>query len=112
MLKTRAIQVTSKDNVATVLANTSTGTTVEVFDKHNKLMDTIVLKNDISYGNKLALVQISTGTPIIKYGSKIGIAIKDIEIGEIVHVHNVDSFISVIPESVRHQVITEMGIEV
>ncbi len=110
MKKIRAIQVVLSDNIATILGDAKNGMLVDVYDKNNELTNTIQLKSDINYGNKLALTDIQKGNPIIKYGSKIGISIKNICAGELVHVHNVDSFISVIPESVRKQVISEMGI--
>ena len=46
---------------------------------------------DITIYHKLAVCDISKGSPICKYGEHIGIASCDIKAGEHVHVHNVES---------------------
>jgi altronate dehydratase len=45
----------------------------------------------IPFGHKIALIDLKKGDPIIKYGEKIGLASRDIKIGEWVHTHNVES---------------------
>lgn len=80
----KAIIVDSKDNVATAREKIDSGTILI-----NDIQDDIVAKEDIPFGFKIALKQIATGEPIIKYGYKIGIATRDIAVGELVHVHNV-----------------------
>lgn len=42
----------------------------------------------VPFGHKVALCDITTGAPIIKYGMVIGHATRDILAGEHVHVHN------------------------
>ena len=42
------------------------------------------------FGHKIAVMDIEKGEAIIKYGVKIGVATIDIQIGEHVHIHNVD----------------------
>ncbi|RLG06284.1 MAG: D-galactarate dehydratase, partial [Thaumarchaeota archaeon] len=51
----------------------------------------LVARSDIPFGHKLAIREIPRGEEIIKYGEVIGRATRDIEIGEHVHVHNVES---------------------
>lgn len=46
---------------------------------------------DIPYGHKIALRPIKKGERIIKYGLNIGTATADIQPGDHVHLHNVDS---------------------
>jgi altronate dehydratase small subunit len=49
---------------------------------------TIVLKDPINFGHKFAVRPIELGEDIYKYGEVIGVAVKEIAIGEHVHVHN------------------------
>jgi len=46
---------------------------------------------DITVGHKIARKAILKGEKIIKYGVSIGSAIKDIDFGEHVHMHNIKS---------------------
>ncbi|MCJ8293832.1 MAG: UxaA family hydrolase [Colwellia sp.] len=46
---------------------------------------------DITVGHKIARMEILKGNKIIKYGVSIGSAIKDIALGEHVHMHNIKS---------------------
>lgn len=50
----------------------------------------IASNHTIAAGHKIACEPIDSGRPIIKYGQVIGIASRDINIGDHVHVHNVD----------------------
>ena len=52
---------------------------------------TLVARADIPYGHKIALVPIAAGEQVIKYGLSIGSASTDIQPGDLVHVHNVES---------------------
>lgn len=42
----------------------------------------------VPYGHKIAVVDISKGSPVIKYGQRIGTATADIAVGDHVHTHN------------------------
>ncbi len=46
---------------------------------------------DIPYGHKVALAHIGKGERVIKYAMSLGFATADIEVGEHVHVHNIES---------------------
>lgn len=86
-----ALKVNDKDNVATLFANGVTGgSEVEVQDKSGHRQVLRVLSN-VPYGHKVATQPISLGQLIIKYGEEIGIATKNIQAGEHVHIHNLDS---------------------
>jgi altronate hydrolase len=50
----------------------------------------LIARERVDMGHKLALVPIAAGTPIRKYGQTIGYAIADIEPGAWVHTHNVE----------------------
>jgi len=52
---------------------------------------TLVAQVDIPYGHKLALRDIAAGEQVIKYGLSIGSASINIQAGDHVHVHNVES---------------------
>lgn len=86
-----ALQVNAKDNVATVFENgISAAQIVEVRDKAGNSRF-VTVQNDIPYGHKFAIRSIQNGEIIVKYGEEIGIAVCDIQAGEHVHVHNLDS---------------------
>lgn len=83
-----ALKVDEKDNVATVFENgVVSGMTVAVRDKAGRTEDIKVI-GDVPYGHKIAVKDIETGAPVIKYGESIGAASRDIARGEYVHVHN------------------------
>ena len=52
---------------------------------------TVRLLDDVPFGHKLAIRPIAAGEEIIKYGYPIGRAVRDIQPGEHVHIHNVGS---------------------
>ncbi len=49
------------------------------------------LRDRIPYGHKFAVMDISKGKEIIKYGEVIGRATQDIEAGEHAHIQNIES---------------------
>jgi altronate hydrolase len=82
----KAIQVISDhDNVATALEALETGRQIE-WDGGS-----IVVRDPILRGHKLAIKAIAAGDAVVKYGSPIGIASQDIPAGAHVHTHNVSS---------------------
>ena len=86
-----ALQVHNKDNVATVFGNgVAEGNAVTVRSKRGEEHEVIAL-SAIPYGHKLACTPIRAGEHVVKYGESIGVASKDIRVGEHVHVHNLDS---------------------
>lgn len=89
-VKPTGLKVNDLDNVATLLCNASASCEVEILDKQGKKTSVMAIE-DIPYGHKIALKNVKRGEPIIKYGEQIGIAISDIETGQHVHVHNIES---------------------
>ncbi len=76
------IKIHPSDQVAVALIALPAGTSIET-DGAN-----ILLLEDIPQGHKFALVPISEGEPVIKYGSPIGIAKERIPQGAWIHTHN------------------------
>jgi (2R)-sulfolactate sulfo-lyase subunit alpha len=49
---------------------------------------TLLVKQDVPIGHKVALTDLKVGDTIVKYGEDIGRVIAPLAIGEHVHVHN------------------------
>lgn len=77
--------ISERDNVATALEPLEIGRRVQA----NGV--TVVASETIAAGHKIALLSIAAGNPVIKYGSPIGLASRDITPGAHVHTHNVAS---------------------
>lgn len=82
--------VEKEDNVGTaaveaIEAGEDVGTEGRVTDV------TVTANADIPYGHKIALYEIPKGEQVIKYGLSIGTASEDIQSGDYVHIHNVES---------------------
>ncbi len=73
-----------KDNVATAKSVLKAGTSL-LLSKGKK----IKVREEIPFAHKIALRKISRGGAVIKYGERIGRAVRSIEAGELVHIHNV-----------------------
>jgi len=79
----------SADNVAVALADLKPGETVEF--KVDGESRELRVRDEIPYGHKIALRDISKGEKVIKYGEVIGEATEDIPAGSHVHIHNIRS---------------------
>lgn len=75
------IKIHDNDNVVVALQDISAGTVLE----------NVCAMQDIPAGHKMAIVPISSNDQVIKYGHPIGYAKVDIQAGEWVHVHNVQT---------------------
>lgn len=84
-----AILIDRKDNVATALRQLQQGDSVQVGIEDYSV--TTPLLQDIPFGHKYALKDIRKGETVIKYGEVIGLATEDIQQGQHVHVHNIES---------------------
>lgn len=84
-----AIVIKRQDNVATAIRDIPAGKAATVGIEEKSM--TVKVGQDIPLGHKLALRHIQGGEDILKYGTVIGRAIQDIQPGEHVHVHNVES---------------------
>ena len=78
-----------KDNVVTALTKLEKGQVIHLESKERIL--NITLKDSIPFAHKFAITEIRKGDEIIKYGESIGMATRDIQAGEHVHVHNLQS---------------------
>ncbi len=85
-----ALKVNDVDNVATTFEDLKKGVRVLVTDKRKQTAEYFI-QDDIPYGHKFAIAPIRNGEEIRKYGEVIGVATKNIAIGEHVHVHNLES---------------------
>lgn len=84
-----AIVIKRQDNVATAIRDIRAGKTAAVGVEEERMI--VRASQDIPFGHKLALRPIQGGADIVKYGTVIGRATRDIQAGEHVHVHNVES---------------------
>ena len=89
MLKVKALVINPKDNVATAIDDIKANSKVLV--KIGEKTVEVLVKQDIPFGHKFALKKIGKGEEIVKYGECIGVAKNNIEEGEHVHIHNVES---------------------
>jgi altronate dehydratase len=80
-----AIVISAQDNVATALEPLEPGQTIDVSGS------TLAVHEAIPRGHKVALRAIGAGEIVLKYGSPIGHASRDIASGTHVHTHNVVS---------------------
>jgi altronate dehydratase small subunit len=83
-----ALMITAKDNVATALQKAETGSDVLV--RVGKEIRHVKALEPIPFGFKIAVDRIPAGKSVIKYGEQIGIATRDIGLGELVHIHNIE----------------------
>lgn len=91
------IKIHPLDNVVVALKEIPQGTTLTIFppksgDFKLPAADSVIqitTTADIPAGHKIAVTQIPAGSPIIKYGSRIGFAKETIHAGDWVHVHNI-----------------------
>jgi len=80
----------SVDNVATVLNDVSCGDKILIKFADSTSVHTIVAKDNIPFGFKVALRNIQKGEYVVKYGEVIGKATEFIGEGHLVHIHNVE----------------------
>jgi hypothetical protein len=74
-----------RDNVAIATVDLHTG------DRATVAGTSLVLRDNVMRGHKVALRPLPAGTDVLRYGEVIGASTADIEIGEHVHVHNLIS---------------------
>jgi altronate dehydratase small subunit len=77
-----------EDNIGFIKQDVLKGQKINI--QCQELEDLIDAKEDIPFGFKIALRNISQGEKIYKFGEAIGIASVPITKGEMVHVHNVE----------------------
>ena len=77
------------DNVATAVQVLTKGQTARV--RRNREEVEISIVEDIPYGHKFAVRDVTTGEDILKYGEVIGRATQNIASGSHAHVQNIES---------------------
>ena len=83
MSSSPAIILSPADNVAVVRRNVSAGEPLAMESA------TVVARDNVPLGHKIARRLIPRGAEVIKYGMSIGSTSVDIRPGEWVHVHNI-----------------------
>jgi altronate dehydratase len=78
------IVISDADNVATALEALESGRVLTG-------IGSVVVREAIPRGHKVAVRAIASGAAVMKYGSPIGVAMVDIQPGAHVHTHNVSS---------------------
>ncbi len=87
----KAIQIDAKDNVATATSIVEAGEEVEVLSPDGDVVLKAKPVERIIFGHKIALTDLKAGDKIVKYGQVIGVASKEVKVGEWLHTHNVNS---------------------
>jgi (2R)-sulfolactate sulfo-lyase subunit alpha len=78
------------DNVAVVVVEgVKAGMELNGWIMDEDKMTSIVAKQDIPIGHKVALANMSVGDTVIKYGVDIGKVVAPIQVGQHAHVHNI-----------------------
>lgn len=85
---TRFIVHENGDSVGVAVTEIKAGETVEGWVMEDDSTISMVAKNDIPLGHKIALKDVAEGDSIIKYSVKIGKVVAPITKGEHVHIHN------------------------
>ncbi|MBE6062101.1 MAG: altronate dehydratase [Clostridium butyricum] len=98
------LKINVKDNVVVALKDMTKGTNIDIDNK------TIILKEDVKRGHKIALTSIKNNENVIKYGYPIGHAVKDISEGEWIHTHNIKTNLNGIKDYEFNQDLHELDI--
>lgn len=83
----KAVIIKPNDTVITVIEGIQCGDSIS----YNGCTEPVVAVQDIPIYHKVAISEVRQGEYVLKYGEKIGVASKDIHIGEHVHSHNIVS---------------------
>ena len=84
-----AVKLSANDNVASALVALNKGDTAYV-GYHDEPLEKVDIIEEVPFGFKFAVKSITKGADILKYGVPMGVASRDIKVGEMVHVQNVD----------------------
>lgn len=86
MSAVQAFTVDPADTVAVTLADAAVGARLSV--RIGDAIRVVGLRDAIPLAHKVAVVAMPRGAVVIKYGTVIATATRDIAVGEHVHVHN------------------------
>lgn len=90
MIGINAILIDGRDNTAVVIEPIQKGQTV-CYSSGGGKTHALTALEDIPVYHKIAVKDIRSGDPVVKYGEHIGVASASIRAGMHVHVHNVRS---------------------
>ena len=82
----KALKINTRDNVAVLLERIRSGEAVDVMTGEGVMQ--MAARQEIAFGHKIALANLSADQPIIKYGEEIGRARTAIFAGDWIHLHN------------------------
>ena len=88
MAEQSAFQIKPEDNVATALQALEPGPVQLLGDSTAPFLEAVT---EVPMGHKIALRDIASGEPIVKYGVVIGRSTKEIKKGSWVHLHVMES---------------------
>lgn len=83
----RCFKIHPNDNVATLLDDAVPGASVKIIGGDGE----IIAGDAAGVGHKLAIADIANGSPVVKFGVRIGRATRAIREGQWVHLHNLAS---------------------
>ena len=81
----KVLKINKKDNVGVAIVPLKKGDSFEI----ERIL--YIAKENVDFGHKVALTNISKSNKVIKYGDVIGYATQDIMKGEWTHIHNLQS---------------------
>lgn len=84
-----ALIIKDTDNVGVTTAVMKKGD-IARFKKGDELVE-VTVQDNIPMYHKFCVRAIAKGQPVIKYGESLGLASKDIAVGQYVHSHNLES---------------------
>jgi len=79
------LRIAEEDNVLVLMRPLSEGERLQLGGR------AVVFDSGLGLGHKIAARDIAAGEKIVKYGAPIGSAVRDIVLGEHVHLHNIRS---------------------
>lgn len=88
-MKKNAVVIHPEDCVATAVQPLSAGAEALMFVGDKELR--VTLREAIPVGHKFAIHPVAFHGEVYKYGESIGRATQEIQVGDYVHVHNVES---------------------
>ena len=81
-----AIRITPTDNVAVCLRAVQAGEPITVSSDGE--LSVVRTLDPVPMGHKVALIDMARGDAVRKYGEKIGTTLRDVRVGEHLHLHN------------------------
>ena len=79
------------DDVGVAVMDLTAGSEIGAATLEGKDAGSLIVKQDIPLGHKVAMRDLALGKDVIEYGRGIGFTVAPIAAGEHVHVHNIKS---------------------